>query len=255
MLKVENLRFSYGKQADPVLRGATLELEQGQIGILLGKNGSGKTSLFKNILGIEKPSGGQIRFDGENLLKMPRRERARRIAYVPQHIHFGDLSVFDSVLMGRVSYFGMKAGLEDYEIVEKIQDEVLHMHTELRNSLAQASPDQYPALVERFSLRYKEISQLLMKVQTERVNLPLALVKETEQHYMATSDSPTKELEAKVYAAACTSMMVALLDDKQEYPLEKTFDVILAVALRMLGLPDDPELRQKIMQRRKQMQR
>ena len=118
MLKVENLRFSYGKQADPVLRGATLELEQGQIGILLGKNGSGKTTLFKNILGIEKPSGGQIRFDGENLLKMPRRERARRIAYVPQHIHFGDLSVFDSVLMGRVSYFGMKAGAQDYAAVD-----------------------------------------------------------------------------------------------------------------------------------------
>ena len=120
MLKVENLRFSYGKQADPVLRGATLELQQGQIGILLGKNGSGKTTLFKNILGIEKPSGGQIRFDGENLLKMPRRERARRIAYVPQHIHFGDLSVFDSVLMGRVSYFGMKAGAQDYAAVEQI---------------------------------------------------------------------------------------------------------------------------------------
>jgi iron complex transport system ATP-binding protein len=39
---------------------------------------------------------------------------------VPQHIHFGDLTVFDSVLMGRVSYFGMKAGREDYEVVEKI---------------------------------------------------------------------------------------------------------------------------------------
>ena len=51
-----------------------------------------------------------------------RRNRARRIAYVPQHIHFGDLSVFDSVLMGRVSYFGMKAGREDYEAVEKILD-------------------------------------------------------------------------------------------------------------------------------------
>ena len=46
------------------------------------------------------------------------------IAYVPQHIHFGDLSVFDSVLMGRVSYFGMKAGREDYEAVEKILDDM-----------------------------------------------------------------------------------------------------------------------------------
>lgn len=120
MLKVENLRFSYGKTTEHVLNGANLELQQGQIGIVLGKNGSGKTTLFKNILGIEKPKSGSIYFGGENLLKMNRRERARRIAYVPQHIHFGDLTVFDSVLMGRVSYFGMKAGKEDYTEVEKI---------------------------------------------------------------------------------------------------------------------------------------
>ena len=55
---------------------------------------------------------------------MPRRERARRIAYVPQHIHFGDLTVFDSVLMGRISYFGLKAGLEDYMAVEKILEDM-----------------------------------------------------------------------------------------------------------------------------------
>lgn len=124
MLKVENLRFRYSKNGNPVLNGASLELKQGEIGILLGKNGSGKTTLFKNILGIEKPASGAIYFGGENLLKMNRRERARRIAYVPQHIHFGDLSVLDSVLMGRVSYFGMKAGREDYEAVEKILEDM-----------------------------------------------------------------------------------------------------------------------------------
>ena len=118
MLKVDSLHFAYGKQR--VLNGANLSLEQGEVGILLGKNGSGKTTLFKNILGIEHPNAGSITFDGENLSKLPRRERARRIAYVPQHIHFGDLSVLDSVLMGRVAYFGMRAGREDYEAVEKI---------------------------------------------------------------------------------------------------------------------------------------
>jgi iron complex transport system ATP-binding protein len=61
-----------------------------------------------------------MQFDGENLLKMSRRDRARRIAYVPQDIHFGALSVFDSILMGRVSYFGLKASLDDYMAVEKI---------------------------------------------------------------------------------------------------------------------------------------
>ena len=124
MLKVTDLQFRYSKSGAGVLNGASLELKQGQIGILLGKNGSGKTTLFKNILGIEKPAAGSISFDGENLLKMSRRERARRIAYVPQHIHFGDLTVFDSVLMGRISYFGMKAGREDYEAVEKILEDM-----------------------------------------------------------------------------------------------------------------------------------
>ena len=124
MLKVENLHFRYNRTGVPVLNGASLELKQGEIGILLGKNGSGKTTLFKNILGIEKPRDGEILFDGANLLKMNRRERARRIAYVPQHIHFGDLTVFNSVLMGRVSYFGMKAGREDYEAVEKILEDM-----------------------------------------------------------------------------------------------------------------------------------
>ena len=124
MLKVENLYFQYSKNGRLVLNGASLELKQGEIGILLGKNGSGKTTLFKNILGIEKPKSGSIRFENENLLKMNRRDRARRIAYVPQHIHFGDLSVLDSVLMGRVSYFGMKAGAEDYAAVEKLLEDM-----------------------------------------------------------------------------------------------------------------------------------
>ena len=120
MLKCENLTFRYNRTGAPVLSGASLELKQGEIGILLGKNGSGKTTLFKNILGIHNPSAGSIRFEGENLLKMPRKERSRRIAYVPQDIHFGALSVFDSILMGLVSYFGAKATRADYLAVEKI---------------------------------------------------------------------------------------------------------------------------------------
>ena len=124
MLKAENLHFRYSKYGAPVLNGASLELKQGEIGILLGKNGSGKTTLFKNILGINAPVSGSIAFDGENLLKMPRRERARRIAYVPQDIHFGALSVFDSILMGRVSYFGLKASRDDYLAVERIVEDM-----------------------------------------------------------------------------------------------------------------------------------
>ena len=127
MLKVENLNFRYSKFSRPVLNGAFLELNPGEVGILLGKNGSGKTTLFKNILGIHKPNGGKILFDGEDLLKMSRKERARRIAYVPQDIHFGALTVFDSIMLGRISYFGLKSGDDDYKAVEKI---LMDMHLE-----------------------------------------------------------------------------------------------------------------------------
>ncbi len=120
MLEIRDLHFRYGKRSPLVLNGVDLTLRGGEIGVVLGKNGSGKTTLFKNILGIQKPESGMIRFDGEDLLKMSRRERARRIAYVPQSIHFGALSVFDTVLMGRVSYFGYKAGREDEEAVWEI---------------------------------------------------------------------------------------------------------------------------------------
>lgn len=127
MLSVQDLSFRYNKFSRPVLSGASLELKAGEVGILLGKNGSGKTTLFKNILGIHKPGSGTIRFDNENLLKMSRKERARRIAYVPQDISFGALTVFDSIMLGRISYFGLKSGDEDYKAVEKI---LMDMHLE-----------------------------------------------------------------------------------------------------------------------------
>ncbi len=120
MLEIRDLHFRYGKRAPAVLDGVELSLRDGEIGVVLGKNGSGKTTLFKNILGILRPESGSVRFDGEDLLKLSRRERARRIAYVPQSIHFGALSVFDTVLLGRLSYFGLRAGQEDEEAVWQI---------------------------------------------------------------------------------------------------------------------------------------
>ena len=159
--------------------------------------------------------------------------------------------ILDETPVSRATFY--KHFHDKYEIVERIQDEILHTHTELRNALSQATPDQYPALVERFSLRYREISQLLMKVQTERVNLPLALVEEARNYYLGITDSPTKELEARIYSAATTSMMVALLDEKEDYPLDKVYDATLSVALRMIGLPDDEDVKNLILHKRAQL--
>ena len=124
MLSVENLSFRYRRRGPMVLDGIDLKLNGGEIGILLGRNGSGKTTLFRNILGICTPSGGAIRFSGEDFIRLPRREKARRVAYVPQDIRFGALSVYDSVLLGRVAYFGSRASRADHAVVERILAEM-----------------------------------------------------------------------------------------------------------------------------------
>jgi len=124
MLEIKDLSFRYKKSSPVVLDNISLELPAGEIGILLGKNGSGKTTLFKNILGLCKPQSGSIKYDGVELTKISYKERAKIIGYVPQHIHFGSLSVFDSILLGRIAYFGFKTGEEDYEEVYKIIQEL-----------------------------------------------------------------------------------------------------------------------------------
>ena len=124
MLEIKDLHFKYSARRPEVLSGAELSLGAGEIGILLGPNGSGKTTLFQTLLGVLKPLSGQILFEGQDLEHLSRRERARLMAYVPQHIHFGNLTVFDSVLTGRLSWFGFRAGQEDEAAVRRILEEL-----------------------------------------------------------------------------------------------------------------------------------
>ena len=89
----------------------------------MGRNGTGKTTLFKIMTGALKPDGGRILFDGQDLLQMSRRQRAGIVAYVPQQLDFGSLTVYQSVLTGRVSYYNIRPSKKDLAIVEDILSE------------------------------------------------------------------------------------------------------------------------------------
>lgn len=149
MLEINDLSFSYSHRAPKVLNGLSLGLENGEIGIILGKNGSGKTTLFKNILGVSRPTNGTILFDGRDILKMSPRERAEYVAYVPQHIHFGDLSVYDSIMMGRVSRFGLRAGKEDHEIVQQLLSDMQLESFAYRNAEALSGGEKQKIAIAR----------------------------------------------------------------------------------------------------------
>ncbi len=134
MLNIENLSFGYNRKSQPVLNGVNLSLNKGEIGIILGKNGSGKSTLFKNIVGIEKPSSGSISLNDNDILKSSLAKRSSLVAYVPQNIEFGSLTVFDSILMGRISKFGLKDRKKDREIVESLIKEMGLSDLSMRNA-------------------------------------------------------------------------------------------------------------------------
>lgn len=83
MLSVEKIDLHYG--AAQALRGVSLEARKGEVATVLGRNGVGKTSLLRAIVGYHPVSGGRIAWQGEDLGRSAPFERARRgIAIVPQ---------------------------------------------------------------------------------------------------------------------------------------------------------------------------
>ena len=83
MLDVANIDLSYG--ASRCLRGVSLKAQPGQVTAVLGRNGVGKSSLLRAIMGLERVQSGRITWEGRDVTSMAPSERARAgIGYVPQ---------------------------------------------------------------------------------------------------------------------------------------------------------------------------
>ncbi|WP_338051148.1 urea ABC transporter ATP-binding subunit UrtE [Propionivibrio soli] len=100
MLKVENLNQYYG--GSHILRGLSFDVEPGKVTSLLGRNGVGKTTLMKCLMGLVKSKTGRINFQGKDVTQAPSHERVRAgIGYVPQGREiFPRLTVEENLLMG-----------------------------------------------------------------------------------------------------------------------------------------------------------
>lgn len=118
MLKVIDLSYSYHQ--DEILSHLTFSLEEGKLTVLLGPNGTGKSTLIHLISGLIKCKNGQIYYGNDELKSLSYKKRASLIGYVAQNPHPSSLCVFDTILLGRLSYFGKKANQEDYQIIEEL---------------------------------------------------------------------------------------------------------------------------------------
>ena len=102
-LTVSEISVAAGSKT--ILDGVSLSALPGQLTGLIGPNGAGKSTLMRATLGLQIPSGGTIRFDGEDLPAMPRRDRAKISAFVEQSgTTESHLSGRDVVMLGRIPF-------------------------------------------------------------------------------------------------------------------------------------------------------
>ena len=115
MLLVESLSVAYGQSR--VLFDITMDVQDGQVVCLMGRNGVGKTTLLKSIMGLLKPRSGKVSFFDQNLTNWPPHKRARSgIGYVPQgRLIFPFLSVHENLLMGLESKRNNGSSSDDIE--------------------------------------------------------------------------------------------------------------------------------------------
>lgn len=190
MLEINHLSYAYRKKENEVLKDLSLTLPEGEIGVLLGPNGAGKSTLLKVMGGIYKPESGSIYYQGEDISSLKEKERARRIAYVPQNISLSSLSVYDSVLLGRLPYLGFKASKEDEKIVQNVLEELDLSSFALRNADDLSGGERQKVLIARALVQ--EASLLLLDEPTSALDISnqvqiLSLIKKLvkEKHLTA----------------------------------------------------------------------
>jgi urea transport system ATP-binding protein len=100
MLTIDNLQFSYGMVK--ALRGVTMEMAPARITCVVGRNGVGKTTLMKNVMGVLPCNSGKIMLDQRDVARLPANRRAKLgIALVPQgRMIFPKLTVEENLRVG-----------------------------------------------------------------------------------------------------------------------------------------------------------
>lgn len=129
MLKLEGIEAGYG--AVQVLRGLAFEVAAGEVLCLMGRNGAGKTTALRTIMGQVPATAGAITLDGTEIHRLPAHEVPKQgIGYVPQGRRlFGDLTVAENIEVGLMTR-GRDA---------RVREKVLSIFPRLRERLGQMS--------------------------------------------------------------------------------------------------------------------
>ena len=169
LLELKNIGFEYPQRT--VLDNLSLALPQGACASLIGPNGAGKTTLLRIAAGTLVPNAGTVALNGKLLAELPRKQRSRVIALVPQQLDVPfDFTVQQIVEQGRAPYLGLLRGpmREDRLAVEKALDQA-----------------------DVFTLRHRIFNEL-SGGERQRVKIALGLA---QQPRLLLLDEPTQNLD------------------------------------------------------------
>ena len=137
MVEIRNLTAGY--PGNPVLQNISLSLPAGKVTVLAGPNGCGKSTLLKAVAGI-LPSAGEILLEGASLDPLSSRERARKLAFLPQSRSVPEITVRRLVLHGRFPYlrYPRQYRRADYEAADAALDtlDIAHLSDRELRSLS-----------------------------------------------------------------------------------------------------------------------
>lgn len=171
-LEIAGISLTRGDK--PLVSGVRLSAPRGKVTGIVGPNGAGKSSLIGTIAGIERPDAGSVHFEGDDLLALSRRGRARLCAYVEQSTGTEErLSVFDVVALGRIPHGSVWAGGPTPE-----DDAVV------RRALAQVCMDNFAP----------RLFNTLSGGEQQRVHIARALAQEPK---LLVLDEPTSHLDIR----------------------------------------------------------
>ena len=168
MIQLEHISAGYGGPL--VVQDVSLDLNPGEVLVLLGPNGCGKSTLLRVIAGLQPLAGGQVLVDGQPAGRLTRRQLAQKVTYLPQSRTVPNITAYRMVLHGRFPYLS-------YPRRYRPED-----HAAARKALEQADAWELAQLPV----------QTLSGGQRQKVYLAMALAQDTQTILM---DEPTTYLD------------------------------------------------------------
>jgi len=229
IIEMRNMTVKYGAMDVPALDSVDLRIHEGDRVAVVGRSGSGKSSMLRSILRFYDPSDGTIEMTGRSLKQIPRRELARRVAVVEQEPSLFPMTLLENVLYGiAMDSVDPKTGEPCYS------DE---MRRSAAESLREAGLPVHPGndLNLELDTRVGEGGRSLSGGQRQRVAIARALIRNPEVLLL---DEPTAALDSQSEKKVVEALLRAMDHSKSMVMVTHRLGVVRSLGVNRVVVLD-----------------